>query len=110
MDDFTPYDDDDFDQALNNLEKVLEQCIATKLCLSHEKCHMMMTKGVVLGHYISADGIRVYPAKIEVILNLPTPHTQTEVRSFPGASGCYRRFMPNFSKIVVPLHDLTSNV
>jgi hypothetical protein len=109
MDDFTPYDDD-FDQALNNLEKVLEQCIATKLCLSHKKCHMMMTEGVVLGHYISTDGIRVDPAKIEVILNLPTPHTQTEVHSFLGASGYYRRFMPNFSKIVAPLHALTGNV
>jgi hypothetical protein len=62
MDDFTPYDDD-FDQALNNLEKVLERCIATRLCLSHEKCHMMMTKGVVLGNYIFADGIRVDPTK-----------------------------------------------
>jgi hypothetical protein len=65
---------------------------------------------VVLGHYISADGIRVDPTKIEVILNLPYPHTQTEVRSFLGASGYYRRFMPNFSKPVAPLHALTGNV
>jgi hypothetical protein len=33
MDDFTPYDNN-FDQALNNLEKVLERCITTRLCLS----------------------------------------------------------------------------
>jgi hypothetical protein len=86
MDDFTPYGDD-FDQALNNMEKVLERCNASRLCLNHKKCHMMMTEGVVLGNYISADGIRVYPAKIEVILNLPTPHTQTEVHSFLGTFG-----------------------
>jgi hypothetical protein len=109
MDDFTLYGDD-FDQALNNLEKILEWCIATRLCLSHEKCHMMMTEGVVLGNYISADGIRVDPAKIEVILNLPTPHTQTEVCSFLGASGYYRRFMENFARTVAPLHALTGNV
>jgi hypothetical protein len=72
MDDFTPYETS-FDQALRNLEKVLERCIATRLCLSHEKCHMMMTEGVVLGHYVSADGIKVDPTKIEVILKLPTP-------------------------------------
>jgi hypothetical protein len=65
---------------------------------------------VVLGHYISANGIRVDLAKIEVILNLPTPHTQTEVRSFLGASGYYRRFMENFAKTVAPLHALTGNV
>jgi hypothetical protein len=74
MDDFTPYGDD-FDQALDNMEKVLERCIPTRLCLSHAKCHMMMMEGVVLGNYISVDGIRVDPTKIEVILNLPTPHT-----------------------------------
>jgi hypothetical protein len=109
MDDFTPYGDD-FDQALTNLEKVLEQCIATRLCLSHGKCHMMMKKGVVLGNYISTYGIRVDLAKIEVILNLPTPHTQTKVCAFLGASGYYRRFMPNFSKNVAPLHALIGNV
>ena len=42
MDDFTSYGED-FDQALKTLEKVLEQCIATQLCLTNEKCHMMMT-------------------------------------------------------------------
>ena len=56
MDDFTPYGDD-FDPALDTLEKVLERCIATRLCLSHEKCYMMMTEGLILGHYISAAGI-----------------------------------------------------
>jgi hypothetical protein len=109
MDDFTLYGND-FDQALNNLEKILERCIATRLCLSHEKCHMMMKKGVVLGNYISTDGNRVDPTKIEVILNLTTPHTQTKVRSFLGATGYYRRFMENFARTATPLHDLTSNV
>ena len=81
MDDFTPYGDD-FDQALQTLDKVLERCISTRLCLSHEKCHMMMTKGLILGHYISAAGIQVDPTKIQVILLLDTPSTQTEVRNF----------------------------
>jgi hypothetical protein len=64
---------------------------------------------VVLRHYIFADGIRVDLEKIELILNLPTPHTQTEVRSFLGASGYYHRFMENFARTASPLHALTSN-
>ena len=56
MDDFTPYGDD-FEPALQTLEKVLQRCIATRLYLSHEKCHMMMTKGLILGHYILAAGM-----------------------------------------------------
>eukprot|EP00253_Pinus_taeda_P022393 PITA_22393 len=64
MDDLTPYRDD-FDKALQTLEKVLERCIATRLCLSHEKCHMMMTEGLILGHYISIARIQVDPTKIQ---------------------------------------------
>ena len=53
MDDFTPYGDD-FEPALENLEKLLQRCIDTRLFLSNEKCLMMMTEGIILGHYISA--------------------------------------------------------
>jgi hypothetical protein len=109
MDDFAPYGIR-FDQALRNLKKVLERCISTRLCLSHEKFHMMMTECVVLGHYVSADGIKVDPTKIEVILKLPTPHTQIEVCSFLGCAGYYHRFIEKISIIVAPLHALTGNV
>lgn len=74
MDDFTPYGDD-FEPALQTLEKVLQRCIATRLCLSHEKCHMMMTEGLIFGHYISVAGIQVDPTINQIILLiLPLPH------------------------------------
>eukprot|EP00253_Pinus_taeda_P021920 PITA_21920 len=109
MDDFTPYGED-FDPALDTLEKVLQRCIATRLCLSHEKCYMMMTEGLILGHYILAAGIQVDPAKIQILLLIPTPTTQTEVCSFLGFSGYYRRFIEQYSRIAAPLYALTSNV
>eukprot|EP00253_Pinus_taeda_P012303 PITA_12303 len=109
MDDFTPYGDD-FDPALDTLEKFLQRCIATRVCLSHEKCYMMMTKGLILGHYISVAGIQVDPAKIQILLLIPTPTTQTEVHSFLGFSGYYRRFIEHYSRIVAPLYALTSNI
>ena len=56
MDDFTPYGSD-FEEALKNLEKVLTHYDQTQLSLSTKKCHMMMSEGVELGHYIFADGI-----------------------------------------------------
>ena len=75
MDDFTPYGKD-FEEALKILEKVLTHCEQTQLSLSTEKCHMMMSEGVVLGHFISTDGIQVDPSKIMVIENIPTPGNQ----------------------------------
>eukprot|EP00253_Pinus_taeda_P009852 PITA_09852 len=104
MDDFTPYGDD-FDPALDTLEKVLERCIATRLCLSHEKCYMMMTEGLILGHYISAAGILVDPAKIQILLLIPTPTNQTEefditIRDRPGKENPVADFLSRIPKSV----------
>ena len=88
MDDFSVYGET-FQEALENLEKVLVRCQETNLDLRHEKCRMMFTKRVVLGHVVSQVGIEVDPAKIEVITNLSPPRTQKEVRHFLGHAGCY---------------------
>ena len=69
---------------------------------------MMMTEGIVLGHHISSSGIKVDPAKIQIIVNLSKPTTQTDVRIFLGYAGYYRRFIANFSKIALPLFKLLS--
>jgi hypothetical protein len=105
MDDFTVYGDN-FQEAVENLEKVLIRCQETNLSLSHEKCHMLYTEGVVLGHHISPTGIQVDLAKIKVIHDLLVPTTQKDVRSFLGHAGYYRRFIENFTKIASPLFSL----
>ena len=45
------------------------------------------------------------PDKIEVIMNWPTPRNVTDVRSFIGLAGYYRRFIEGFSKVA---HAITS--
>ena len=66
MDDFTRYGVS-FEDALQNLEKVLKHCVQAHLSLSTEKCHMMMNEGIVLGHFIAFQGIQVDPSKVQVI-------------------------------------------
>ena len=53
--------------CLENLDKVLQQCKEKHLVLNWEKCHFMVQEGIVLGHKVSARGIEVDRAKIEVI-------------------------------------------
>ena len=62
MDDFTVYESS-FKQCLQNLGTVLQRCQDKNLALNWEKCHFMVTKGIVLGHIISAVGMGSGPSK-----------------------------------------------
>ena len=71
-----------FDDYLENLRAVLRICEETNLVLNWEKCHFMVRKGIVLGHKISARGIEVDIAKVEVIEKFPPPTSMKGIRSF----------------------------
>ena len=57
MDDFSVYGDSY--EFLMHLEKVLQRCEESNLVLNWEKCHFMVTHGIVLGHIISSKGIEL---------------------------------------------------
>ncbi|GJY43771.1 hypothetical protein Tco_0431984 [Tanacetum coccineum] len=83
MDDFSVFGNS-FENCLSRLEKMLQRCEDTNLCLNWEKSHFMVKEGIVLGHKISKNGIEVDKAKIDVIAKLPHPTTVKGVRSFLG--------------------------
>ena len=102
MDDFTVYGSS-FEDCLHNLGTVLHKCQDKNLALNWEKCHFMVTEGIVLGHMISAPRLEVDQAKVSIIKNLLPPTTIKGMRIFLGHVGFYRRFIRDFSKIARPL-------
>ena len=75
------------------MEKIIIRCKETNLSLSHEIFFMMFTEGIVLGHHILGNGIKLDSSKVEVISKLAIPNCQKDVRSFLGFTGYYRRFI-----------------
>jgi hypothetical protein len=66
----------------------------------------MAKQGIVPGNVISHRGIEVDKAKVDLISNLPPPHTVKEIHSFLGHARFYRQFIQDFSKITRPLCKL----
>ncbi|KAD6454446.1 hypothetical protein E3N88_09152 [Mikania micrantha] len=91
----------------NHLRILLELLRQEKLYAKFSKCAFWLPEVQFLGHVINASGIQVDPSKIEAISKWEIPKTPTEVRSFLGLAGYYRRFIQNFSRIAIPLTALT---
>jgi len=71
------------------------------------KCEFCLEEVKFLGHVISKEGVLVDSIKVEAVLQWDPPKIVTEIHSFLGLAGYYRRFIEEFSKIVMPLTKLT---
>ncbi|KAK8919358.1 hypothetical protein KSP39_PZI021140 [Platanthera zijinensis] len=90
-----------------HLRLALQTLKEHQLYAKFSKCDFWLSKVSFLGHVITEQGLAVDPAKIESIISWLQPTSVTEVRSFLGLAGYYRRFVKDFSKISLPLTQLT---
>ncbi|KAD4178196.1 hypothetical protein E3N88_26787 [Mikania micrantha] len=106
IDDILVYSKNEGDHACH-LREVLETLRKEKLYAKFSKCAFWLQEVQFLGHVVNSKGIHVDPSKIQAVAKWSQPKTPTEIRSFLGLAGYYRRFIQDFSKIASSLTKLT---
>ncbi|GKE71549.1 hypothetical protein Tco_1529621, partial [Tanacetum coccineum] len=68
--------------ALSTFMRLMNQ--AQNLYTNGKKCHFFVTEVTFLGYIVTGSGIKIDPAKVEEIINWPTPFTIHDISSFHG--------------------------
>jgi hypothetical protein len=89
-----------------HLRVVLEKLRTHRLYAKFSKCEFWLERVAFLGHILTTEGVAVDPEKVEAVSNWQRPTNVSEIRSFLGLAGYYRRFIEGFSKIARPMIEL----
>jgi hypothetical protein len=94
------------DEHAKHLRLVLQKLREHKLYAKRSKCEFWLNEVSFLGCVVSNGGIAVDPSKVKDVLNWKPPIDVSEIRSFLGLTGYYRRFIEEFSKLAKPMTAL----
>ncbi|WZY93867.1 hypothetical protein YC2023_066196 [Brassica napus] len=106
IDDILIYSKDE-ESHRKHLRAVLERLREHKLFAKLSKCSFWQKSIGFLGHIVSDQGVLVDPEKIRAIKDWPRPRSATEVRSFVGLAGYYRKFVKGFTSLAQRMTRLT---
>ena len=97
---------DSWEEHLERLRAVFERLRRADLKLGAAKCHLARREVSFLGYKVTPEGLEPESKHMEAIEKLTPPTSVTEVRSFLGLVGYYRRFIKRFSDKAAPLNAL----
>ncbi|XP_072015789.1 uncharacterized protein [Amphiura filiformis] len=96
-----------WEEHLERLTQVFKRLKQANLTAKPSKCFVACREVEFLGHVVGGGKVRPKPDKIEAISQAKQPETKTQLRSFLGLAGYYRKFIPDFAAIACPLTDGT---
>ena len=85
---------------LQHLKKVFLKCRQFGTSVNPKKSQFALEEGKILGHIVSAEGVKTDLARFQSIQTLPIPRSKRDIQSFLGKINFIRRFNPNFAKLV----------
>jgi len=106
LDDILIYSNNPADHA-KHVREVLRRLRQHGLYARPDKCRFSTDTVDYLGFILSPEGLKMDPSKVKTIQDWPEPRKVKDIQSFLGFANFYRRFISDYSKIVVPLTRLT---
>ena len=88
------------------MNQIFERCRRYGISLNPKKSFFSLNQGKLLGFIVSKDGIYIDPHMIKEISETPFPHNKKSIQSFLGQINFVKRFVPNFSHIILPLQTM----
>ena len=92
-----------YKQHLLDMEEVLCCLKVSRLVISPSKCEFGKLTVNFLGHVISESGCSPLLEKVSAIQDFPQPETIQQLQEFLGTCNFYRKFVPSFATIALPL-------
>ena len=89
------------------LEKTLDILQKNNLAIKPSKCFLGYRTVEFLGHEVGFGKLKTNSNLLQKIQDESVPKTKKELRSFLGLTGYYRKFVPNYAEVTVPLTDMT---
>ena len=96
-----------FESALESLRAVMVRLRTHNLKLKAKKCEFFRTEVEYLGHEVGQQGTKPSLSKIQGLHDWKVPEDVTDIKSFLGFTGFYRRYIKNFAELAKPLTEKT---
>ncbi|KAE9241494.1 hypothetical protein PF004_g7023 [Phytophthora fragariae] len=96
----------DVKMHLQHLRQVFEVTRENKLYANLKKCIFCAPEISVLGSYVSTEGVRADPEKIEAICAWPVPQDQMQLPQWLGLATYLHHYSKNFAATIRPLSQL----
>lgn len=107
VDDILVFTTGSLEQHVKGVQAVFERLAETTFKTAPEKCEFHKKSVKFLGFIIGTDGVKIDPEKTKSVEEWPTPKNVRDIQSFLGLANYNRKFIPNYSKVAIPLTKLT---